>query len=82
MGSLWTDPPAWSWVTFGVLCLIIVVLTVGFFIWMMLQPEEPADPEEDLVQKAVDRDRAAAADIAATQDADSGRLGTESRSSR
>ena len=73
MSTLWTDPPPWSWVTFGVLCLITVVLTVGFLLWMMLQPEEPEFDTTELVEKITRHDQERAATIRRRLDADTGR---------
>ena len=54
----------------GAGCLL---LTIGFVVWLVLQPDEPEQETTPLVDRAVDRDRGRAALIRRRLDADSGR---------
>lgn len=71
-GSFW-DPVAASWPLMALLGAICLVLTIGFVVWLVLQPEEPEMDTKPLVDKAVGKDRDRAALIRRRLDADSGR---------
>ncbi|HJC68694.1 MAG TPA: hypothetical protein H9932_03305 [Candidatus Brachybacterium intestinipullorum] len=70
--SFW-DPVAASWPLMALLGAICLVLTIGFAVWLVLQPEEPELDTAPLVDKAVRADRDEAALIRRRLDADSGR---------
>ncbi|APX33786.1 hypothetical protein BH708_14900 [Brachybacterium sp. P6-10-X1] len=72
-GDPFWDPIAFSWPLFGIFLAIAVVLTIGFVVWMVLQPEEPDHDTTDLVDKATEHDRDRARTIRRRLDADSGR---------
>lgn len=73
--SFW-DPVDFNWPLMGILLAITAVLTLGFVVWMVLQPEEPEHDTKDLVDEAVDRDRERARTIGRRLDADTGRADT------
>ena len=75
VGGFW-DPVRFSWPLMGILLIGTVLLTIGFTVWMVLQPEEPEHDTTDLVKKATERDRAAARTVNRRQDADAGRADT------
>lgn len=70
------DPVAWSWPVIGILLAVLAVLTIGVVVWTVLQPEEPDHDTDELVDKAVRRDRERARTIQRRLDADSGRADT------
>ena len=70
--SFW-DPVAASWPLMALLGAIVLVLTIGFVVWLVLQPEEPDMDTEHLVDEAVRADRDEAALIRRRLDADAGR---------
>jgi len=70
------DPIEATWPLMGIFLVVGLVLTIGFVVWLVLQPEEPDHDTTDLVDKAVDRDRERARSISRRQDADSGRADT------
>ena len=70
------DPVAFSWPLMGFLLAITAMLTIGFVVWMVLQPEEPEHDTKDLVDRATRRDRESAHMIRRRLDADSGRADT------
>lgn len=70
--SFW-DPIAFSWPLFGIFLAITLVLTIGFVVWLVLQPDEPDHDTTDLVDKATEDDRDRARAIGRRLDADSGR---------
>lgn len=67
------DPVSWSWPAIGILLAGTVLATIVFVVWLALQPEEPEDHTEDLVDKAVRSDRDRARSIQRRLDADAGR---------
>lgn len=71
-GSLW-DPVAATWPLMALLGAGCLLLTIGFVVWLVLQPDEPEQDTTPLVDKAVDHDRGRAALIRRRLDADSGR---------
>lgn len=70
--SFW-DPVAASWPLMALLGAIVLVLTIGFVVWLVLQPEEPDMDTEHLVDEAIRADRDEAALIRRRLDADAGR---------
>ncbi|MFC7376115.1 hypothetical protein ACFQS2_02300 [Brachybacterium sp. GCM10030267] len=70
------DPVAFSWPLIGILLAITVLLTIGFVVWTVLQPDEPDHDTSGLVDKATRRDREQARTIHRRLDADSGRADT------
>lgn len=70
--SFW-DPVAFSWPVMAVLIIGTIVLTIGFAVWYVLQPEEPDFDTKKIVKKATDRDRREADLIAHRLDAEAGR---------
>lgn len=72
-GDPFWDPIAFSWPLFGIFLAIALVLTIGFAVWMVLQPEEPRHDTTELVDKATAHDRDRARTIGRRLDADSGR---------
>lgn len=75
-GDPFWDPIAFSWPLLGILLALGAVLTIGFVVWMVLQPEEPEHDTTDLVDKATEHDRDRARAIRRRLDADSGRADT------
>ena len=73
-GSFW-DPVAATWPLMALLGAGCLLLTIGFVVWLVLQPDEPEQDTTPLVDKAVDRDLGRAALIRRRLDADSGRAG-------
>ena len=71
-GSFW-DPVAATWPLMALLGAGCLLLTIGFVVWRVLQPDEPEQDTTPLVDKAVDGDRGRAALIRRRLDADSGR---------
>src|SRR5690625_7746197 len=51
-GDPFWDPVAWSWPAIGILLAGTVLATIVFVVWLVLQPEEPDQDTEDLVDKA------------------------------
>ena len=72
-GDPFWDPVAWSWPAIGILLAGTVLATIVFVVWLVLQPEEPDQDTEDLVDKAVRSDRERARAIQRRLDADAGR---------
>ncbi|WP_304502135.1 hypothetical protein [Brachybacterium sp. FME24] len=72
-GDPFWDPISFSWPLLGILLAITVLLTIGFVVWLVLQPEEPDHDTKDLVDKATRHDRERAQAIRRRLDADSGR---------
>lgn len=67
------DPVAFSWPVLLILVAICLLLTIGFVVWTVLQPEEPDLDTTELVDKATRQDRETAATIRRRLDADTGR---------
>lgn len=72
-GDPFWDPVTWSWPAIGILLAGTVLATIVFVVWLVLQPEEPDQDTEDLVDKAVRSDRERARTIQRRLDADAGR---------
>lgn len=72
-GDPFWDPVAATWPLMALLGAGCLLLTIGFVVWLVLQPDEPEQDTTPLVDKAVDRDRDRAALIRRRLDADSGR---------
>src|SRR5699024_4667531 len=66
-------PTAWSGSAIGIPLAGTVLATIVFGVWLVLQPEEPDQDTEDLVDKAVRSDRERARAIQRRLDADAGR---------
>lgn len=73
MGDSFWDPVTWSWPAIGILLAGTVLATIVFVVWLVLQPEEPDQDTEELVDKAVRSDRERARTIQRRLDADTGR---------
>ena len=67
------DPVAFSWPVMLILGAICLVLTIGFLVWTVLQPEEPEFDTTELVEKITRHDQERAATIRRRLDADTGR---------
>ncbi len=67
------DPVPFSWPVMGILLAGIAVLTVGFLIWLMLQPDEPDMSSSAEIKRATRRDREAAAQIMTSLSSEAGR---------
>lgn len=72
-GDPFWDPVAFSWPLLGIFLAIALVLTIGFVVWLVLQPDEPDHDTTDLVDKATEHDRDRARTVGRRLDADSGR---------
>lgn len=70
------DLPGSFWSVFGILLAGTAVLTIAFVVWMVIQPDEPEHDTTELVDRAVDRDRARTRTISRRLDADTGRADT------
>lgn len=66
-------PVAFSWPVLLILLAICLLLTIGFVVWTVLQPDEPDLDTTELVDKATRQDREKAATIRRRLDADTGR---------
>lgn len=75
-GDPFWDPVAFSWPLLLILAAICVLLTIGFMVWVAVQPEEPEHTTKPLVDKATRRDRETAQTIRRRLDADTGRANT------
>lgn len=71
-GPLW-EPVAFSWPVLLILSGVCLLLTIGFVVWTVLQPDEPEHDTSALVDRATRQDRARAATIRRRLDADTGR---------
>ena len=72
-GDPFWDPVAFSWPVLLILLAICLLLTIGFVVWTVLQPDEPDLDTTELVDKATRQDREKAATIRRRLDADTGR---------
>ena len=72
-GDPFWDPIPFSWPLLLILVAICLLLTLGFVVWLVVQPEEPDISTKPLVDKAVRKDRENAMTIRRRLDADSGR---------
>lgn len=72
-GSSFWDPVPATWPLMALLGAGCLLLTIGFVVWLVLQPEEPELDTKPLVDEAVGKDRGRAALIRRRLDADSGR---------
>lgn len=66
-------PVTFSWPVLLILLAICLLLTIGFVVWTVLQPDEPDLDTTELVDKATRQDREKAATIRRRLDADTGR---------
>ena len=73
VGDPFWDPVPFSWSLLLILTAICLLLTIGFVVWMVLQPEEPEVDTKPLVDKATRQDRETAVTIRRRLDADTGR---------
>lgn len=72
-GDPFWDPIAFSWPVLMILSGICLLLTIGFVVWTVLQPEDPELDTTALVDKSTRQDRETAATIRRRLDADTGR---------
>lgn len=72
-GDPFWDPVAFSWPLLAILAAICLLLTIGFVVWLVVQPEEPELDTTPLVDKAIREDRETATTIRRRLDADTGR---------
>lgn len=72
-GAPFWEPIAFSWPVLLILSGITLLLTIGFVVWTVLQPDEPEHDTSALVDKATRQDRETAATIRRRLDADTGR---------
>lgn len=72
-GDPFWDPVAFSWPLLLILAAICLLLTIGFVVWLVIQPEEPERDTTPLVDRATRADRERAARIHRRLDADTGR---------
>ncbi|ATG50276.1 hypothetical protein CFK38_01120 [Brachybacterium vulturis] len=72
-GAPFWEPVAFSWPVLLILSGICLLLTIGFVVWTVLQPDEPEHDTAALVDKATRQDRETAATIRRRLDADTGR---------
>lgn len=73
VGDPFWDPVPFSWSLLLILTAICLLLTIGFVVWMVLQPEEPEADTKPPVDKATRQDRETAVTIRRRLDADTGR---------
>jgi hypothetical protein len=73
VGDPFWDPVAFSWPLLLILAAICLLLTIGFVVWLVIQPEEPERDTAPLVDRATRADRERAARIRRRLDADTGR---------
>jgi len=67
------DPVAFSWPVLLIMLAVCLLLTIGFVVWTVLQPDEPDRDTTELVDKATRQDRTRADTIRRRLDADTGR---------
>ncbi|ASK66041.1 hypothetical protein CFK39_09700 [Brachybacterium avium] len=72
-GDPFWDPVPFSWPVLLILAGLCLLLTIGFMVWTVLQPDEPEHDTTALVDKATRQDRRTAATIRRRLDADTGR---------
>ena len=72
-GDPFWDPVPFSWSVLLILLAICLLLTIGFVVWTVLQPDDPDLDTTELIDKATRRDRESAATIRRRLDADTGR---------
>lgn len=72
-GDPFWDPVPFSWPLLLILLALCLLLTIGFVVWLVVQPEEPEHSTKPLVDRAVQHDRESAVTIRRRLDADSGR---------
>ena len=72
-GDPFWDPVPFSWPLLLILVAICLLLTLGFIVWLVVQPDEPENSTKPLVDKAVRHDRESAVTVRRRLDADSGR---------
>ncbi|MGO1481088.1 MAG: hypothetical protein ACTHWF_08175 [Brachybacterium sp.] len=72
-GDPFWDPVPFSLPLLLILAAICLLLTLGFVVWLVVQPEEPEVDTKPLVDKATRQDRETAVTIRRRLDADTGR---------
>jgi hypothetical protein len=75
-GDPFWDPVDFSWPLLAILGALCLLLTIGFVVWLVVQPEEPEHDTAPLVEKAARQDRRTAVTIRRRLDADTGRADT------